>query len=96
LFSCDKSCKKAISLTVLEGPEICEMSKLTNRGEVVSLMSKPLFIPRKIPGRPQEHSEAGRILGMSLSCILNMNKKYVIETFKILLIFPIKFIVFSL
>jgi hypothetical protein len=68
---------KAIPVTGRGGPKGCETSRLphfldnrlTDGGEVVSLMRRPHFTPGKIPGthfcwrlsRPQGHSEAGRI-----------------------------------
>jgi hypothetical protein len=68
---------KAISVRGLGGPSGWETSRLphfldnriTDGGEVVSLMSWPPFTPRKIPGThfcsilsgPQGHSAAGRI-----------------------------------
>jgi hypothetical protein len=68
---------KAIPVTGQEGPEACETSRLphvldnrlTDGCEVVSLMRRPPFTPRKIPGihfclrlsRPQGYIAAGRI-----------------------------------
>jgi hypothetical protein len=68
---------KAIPVTGRGGPEGCEMSRLphfldirlTDGGEVVSLMHQPSSTLRKIPGThfcyrlrwPQGHSVAGRI-----------------------------------
>jgi hypothetical protein len=51
---------KGIPVTDREGPQGCETSRLphllynrlTDGGEVVSLMRRPSFTPRKIPGSP--------------------------------------------
>jgi hypothetical protein len=57
-------------------------SRLTDGGEVVSLMHRPPFSPRKIPGthfcqrlsRPQGHSAAGRIRPIEKSSDLIENR----------------------
>jgi hypothetical protein len=72
-----KDVKKANPVTGPEGPQGSKMSRLphflvsrlTDGGEVVSLMRWPPFTPKKIPGthfcyrlsRPRGHSAVGRI-----------------------------------
>jgi hypothetical protein len=74
---------KAIPVTGRGGPKGCETlrlpyfldNQLIDGVEVVSIMSRALFIPRKIPGshfcyrlsRPQGHSAAGRIRSIEKS-----------------------------
>jgi hypothetical protein len=68
----NRSKGKAVLVTVHEGPQGCETSRLphfldnqlTDGGEVVGSTRRPVFTPRKIPGthfcwrlsRPQGHS----------------------------------------
>jgi hypothetical protein len=62
----DKNKGKAVPVTGRGGPYGCETSRLTNGGEVVSLMHRPRFAPRNIRGT-QGHSAAGRIRSVEKS-----------------------------